>query len=121
VLKIFKDFYIRSNGIVLGAFLVFYAVMFFLLQGYGIENNVWFILAFLLICVYMTTFITFHSLYKRVKEDLDALTYYLKQIDAKEYTAPLKVKHYLEFLEVTLLLKNLIKRVYNREKKKNKK
>jgi len=62
-----------------------------------------------------------NNLHKKLKEDIDALSFYLKKIDAKEYDAKIEIKNYLDFLELSLLLKNLIKRVVQKDKKAAKK
>jgi hypothetical protein len=57
------------------------------------------------------------DLHLRLDEDIEALSSYLKKVDAKEYDATIEIKNYLEFLELSLLLKNLVKRLVQRSKK----
>jgi len=121
VLNIFKDLYINFTlklGIV---FLIFYAIVFFLLQGYGISFRIWIILAVLWLGVFGVIVVMLNTLHKKLDEDIAALSYYLRKLDSKKYDAEIKIKNYLEFLEIVLLLKNLVKRLHNKEKKSSKK
>lgn len=61
-----------------------------------------------------------YKMSKRVKYDIDQITGYLNKIANKEYKAVIKTKYFNEFLYISLLLKNLVKKLANREKKKNK-
>ncbi|MDO9207964.1 MAG: HAMP domain-containing sensor histidine kinase [Sulfuricurvum sp.] len=57
---------------------------------------------------------------KKVQYDIAQITYYLHEISAKNYMAVLKPEHFREFLQITLLLKNLVKKLRNRDKQKRK-
>ncbi len=57
---------------------------------------------------------------KKVEYDIAQITQYLHEISAKNYMAILKPEHFREFLQITLLLKNLVKKLRNRDKQKRK-
>ena len=57
---------------------------------------------------------------KKAEYDIAQITHYLHEISAKNYTAVLKPEHFREFLQITLLLKNLVKKLRNRDKQKRK-
>lgn len=57
---------------------------------------------------------------KKVQYDIAQITHYLHEISAKNYLAVLKPEHFSEFLHITLLLKNLVKKLRNRDKQKRK-
>lgn len=54
-----------------------------------------------------------------LNEDLLSLNTYLHNISAnKDYEASLQIEHYLEFLQISVTLKNIIKRLHTKDKKK---
>jgi signal transduction histidine kinase len=52
--------------------------------------------------------------------DIEQLTNYLDEISNKNYKAIIKTKYFYEFLQISLLLKNLVKKLSNRDKQKRK-
>ena len=70
---------------------------------------------FILIALFITNKIS-----KRVNYDIDQIAVYLNEISNKNYKAIVKTKYFHEFLHISLLLKNLVKKLANREKKKRK-
>ncbi|MDP1785470.1 MAG: histidine kinase dimerization/phospho-acceptor domain-containing protein, partial [Sulfuricurvum sp.] len=57
---------------------------------------------------------------KKTQYDIAQITHYLHEISAKNYMAVLKPEYFREFLQITLLLKNLVKKLRNRDKQKRK-
>lgn len=85
-------------------------------EFYGIYVKIIFIYAvFMLIAFILTSKIS-----KKVNYDIDQLAFYLNEISNKNYKAIVKTKYFNEFLHISLLLKNLVKKLSNREKKKRK-
>ncbi len=70
---------------------------------------------FILIAFFITNKIS-----KKVNYDIDQISFYLNEISNKNYKAIVKTKYFHEFLHISLLLKNLVKKLANREKKKRK-
>ncbi len=57
---------------------------------------------------------------KRIRYDIMQITQYLDAISNKNYKAVVKTRYFNEFLQISLLLKNLVKKLASREKQKRK-
>lgn len=56
----------------------------------------------------------------KTRYDIAQITHYLNEISNKNYNAALKPEYFQEFLHISLLLKNLVKKLRNRDKQKRK-
>ena len=72
-----------------------------------------------LLFVIIALILTF-KISKKAEYDIAQITQYLHDISAKNYMAVLKPQHFREFLQITLLLKNLVKKLRTRDKQKRK-
>lgn len=61
-----------------------------------------------------------YNISKKARHDITQITRYLDDISAKNYKAVLKPEHFREFLQISILLKNLVKKLHNRDKQKRK-
>jgi two-component system, OmpR family, phosphate regulon sensor histidine kinase PhoR len=61
-----------------------------------------------------------YKISKKTRSDIAQITHYLDQISAKNYKAILKPEYFREFLQISILLKNLVKKLHNRDKQKRK-
>ena len=62
------------------------------------------------------------KIHKDFNEDTQALHVYVHELSqSKNYEAPIKAQHYLEYLEIAVALKNITKRLVQKEKKEAKK
>jgi len=61
-----------------------------------------------------------YNISKKARHDIAQITHYLDQISAKNYKAILKPEYFREFLQISILLKNLVKKLHNRDKQKRK-
>jgi len=61
-----------------------------------------------------------YNISKKARFDIQQITQYLDQISAKNYRAVLKPEYFREFLQISILLKNLVKKLQNRDKQKRK-
>ena len=120
MLNIFKDIYLRFTFKMALIFLAFCLGVYFLLAPYIPSASVWVALFALVTLVFFLLVYMLHDLHQKLKEDIDALSFYLNKLDAKKYDTKIKIKNYLEFLELSLLLKNLVKRLHNKDKKTKK-
>jgi len=77
------------------------------------------IIIVLVIFMAFALFLTFRTS-KRLESDVEAINRYLDAIGGKNYKAVLKVKYYKEFLQIALQLKNVVKRLRQREKQRRK-
>ncbi len=57
---------------------------------------------------------------RKIRYDIAELSDYLEQISEKNYKAVVKPRYYTEFLQISLLLKNLVKKLAKRERQKRK-
>lgn len=57
---------------------------------------------------------------ERIVYDIVQITKYLDEISNKNYKATIKTKYFYEFLQISLLLKNLVKKLHHRDKQKRK-
>lgn len=68
----------------------------------------------------LIAFVITNKMSQKVNYDINQLADYLNEISNKNYKAIVKTKYFNEFLHISLLLKNLVKKLANREKKKRK-
>jgi len=80
----------------------------------------WINLVLLFVAMTLIAFYGSWRMSERVLYDIGQLTSYLDEISNKNYRAIVKTKYFYEFLQISLLLKNLVKKLSNRDKKKRK-
>ena len=81
--------------------------------------SLWFAIALVCLTLYLALFGILRSIKKKFNKDLAGLTIYLHEISSKKrYNSPLQINHYIEFLHISIVLKNIIKRLHNKHKKK---
>ncbi len=61
-----------------------------------------------------------YNISKKARYDILQITHYLDQISAKNYRAVLKPEYFREFLQISILLKNLVKKLDKRDRQKRK-
>lgn len=61
-----------------------------------------------------------YNISKKARYDITQITRYLDELSAKNYKAVLKPEHFREFLQISIMLKNLVKKLHNRDKQKRK-
>lgn len=82
--------------------------------------SLWMKLALLFLMILFLAFYASKRMSARVLYDIEQLTNYLDEISNKNYKAIIKTKYFYEFLQISLLLKNLVKKLSNRDKQKRK-
>jgi two-component system, OmpR family, phosphate regulon sensor histidine kinase PhoR len=82
--------------------------------------TLWFKLAVTFVLFIFIALIVAYKISKKAQYDIAQITQYLHQISDKNYMAVLKPEYFREFLQITLLLKNLVKKLRNRDKQKRK-
>jgi signal transduction histidine kinase len=75
-------------------------------------------IAFILLMV--IALIIAYNISKKARYDILQITRYLDEVSAKNYRAILKPEYFREFLQISILLKNLVKKLHNRDKQKRK-
>jgi len=128
MLNLKKDIFLTFLAIFFGSFFVLFSMAYILLKHFFIEyvdgmhmdkfNALWLDIGFVFLIVFIISFIFIQRLQKRISQDTSEIQDYLEEIDAKNYEAVLKINYYTEYLHIAVLLKNLVKRVKNKEKKK---
>ncbi|OYZ59196.1 MAG: two-component sensor histidine kinase, partial [Sulfuricurvum sp. 24-42-5] len=77
----------------------------------GYFYQLWIKLAATFALFIIIALITAFKISKKAQYDIAQITHYLHEISAKNYMAVLKPQHFREFLQITLLLKNLVKKL----------
>ncbi|MFA6188729.1 MAG: HAMP domain-containing sensor histidine kinase [Sulfuricurvum sp.] len=86
----------------------------------GYFYQLWIRLAATFILFIIIALIAAYNISKKARYDIAQITHYLHEISDKNYMAVLKPEYFREFLQITLLLKNLVKKLRNRDKQKRK-
>ncbi|QOP45187.1 hypothetical protein [Sulfurimonas paralvinellae] len=93
----------------------FFVLLFFLESEaafyVGAAISVVFVLLSLLFFLFLGRY------FKNIAADMEALMEYTNAINEKEYTAEVKIMHFVEFLQLSVLLKNIAKRLHQKKKK----
>ena len=82
--------------------------------------TLWFRLAGVFSFFIFIGLITAYKISKKIQNDIDEITNYLREISEKNYRAVIKPRHFSEFLFIAVTLKNLAKKLNNRDKQKRK-
>lgn len=80
--------------------------------------NLWIKLTIAFIVMLGISFYITNLMSRRILHDIEQLKIYLEEVSRKNYEAVVKIKYFHEFLEISLLLKNIIKRLNSKGKKK---
>ncbi|WP_457743242.1 hypothetical protein [Sulfurimonas sp.] len=83
----------------------------------GTYNTIWaeVIIAFVIISI--GAFLLVKRFSDKLLEDTHHFTEYLEEINKKNYDAVVHIQHYTEFLRMSLIFKNLVKRLKPKDKK----
>ncbi len=85
-------------------------------------NAIFILIAIVFLILLFLSFFYIKKLQHELEEDIESLEKYVLEIsEHKNYEATLHIKHYLEFLSISVTLKNIIKRLKQKEKKASKK
>ncbi len=82
--------------------------------------SLWSRLIFVFLFIIAIAFYFTKAMSNRILYDIKQITSYLDEVSNKNYKAILKTKYFFEFLQISLILKNLVKKLSNRDKKKRK-
>lgn len=80
----------------------------------------WIDLLFIFLFFLLTALFLSYRMHIKIRYDIKQLTDFLYEISNKNYKKIVKIKYFSEFLEISLLLKNLIKKLKHRDKQKRK-
>ena len=80
--------------------------------------SLWIKLFFVFIAIGIIAAFVSRKMSQKVVYDILQITDYLNEVSNKNYKAIIKTKYFYEFLQISLLLKNLVKKLSKNEKKK---
>ncbi len=82
--------------------------------------SLWSKLAIVFLFVILLAFYLSKVMSEKILYDIKQITNFLDEMSNKNYKAVIKTKYFYEFLEISLMLKNLVKKLTSREKQKRK-
>ena len=133
MLNLKKDIYRKFFFIFVGTFFLVFTLAYFLIKDFLLEivnsnnhdilkfidtyNTIWaeVIIAFIIISI--GSFLVVKKFSDNLLADTNHFTEYLEEINKKNYDAIVQIQHYTEFLRMSLIFKNLVKRLKAKEKK----
>ena len=124
MLKLQKQLFRRITAIYIAIFALFFLFTFFVLKLFlPLESLVYVISSVFIVFIILSLlfFLFLRHYFKNIEKDINAITQYTHDINEKEYTSEVKIMHYVEFLHLSVLLKNIAKRLYQKDKKAAKK
>ncbi len=129
-----KDIFIKVITIFLVILFIIFIISYALLKNFLLDlalskalnsselissfDTIWFeITALFLLSILLAIYLLKRALSK-LSDDVNELRSYIEDISHKKrYDATLEIKHYLEFLHISISLKNIIKRLHKKDKK----
>jgi len=82
--------------------------------------SLWSKLALLFIFIVVVAFYASKKMSEKIVYDIGQITSFLDEISDKNYKAVIKTEYFYEFLQISLMLKNLVKKLSSRDKQKRK-
>ena len=86
-----------------------------LLEAY---NQVWIKLSIAFMFILAFIYFAIKNISYKLSQDVEEFQSYLEELSNKNYRAVVKIKYFREFLEMSLRLKNIVKRLNNKDTKK---
>lgn len=114
MLSIEKDFFKKIIFILSISFLGLFFISYLLID---IFHSSWFILFLVYIIVFSTLGIYIKQKLTKLTNDISTISKYVEDINNKNYNAIVKVDNYIEFLKISINLKNIAKRLNSKTKK----
>jgi signal transduction histidine kinase len=80
----------------------------------------WYRMTFAIIFFILLSIIIPYQMSKKIRYDIMQITHYLEELSNKNYKAVLQTRYFSEFLQISILLKDLAKKLHNRSRLKRK-
>ncbi len=129
-----KDIFVKVVSIFTILFSLLYFISYLFVQNYIIEittatalnvedvmhqfHIIWLEIGGIFLLLFFIALYLIKKTLDKLSCDVKELTRYIEDIsNHKTYDAILEIKHYLEFLHISITLKNIIKRLYKKDKK----
>jgi hypothetical protein len=118
-----NDLFKKLFAIIILLLFSFLIVSFFLIlefrEGYIEIYTLFSMLTLYFFALVFLLFKVLTKIRKNILEDVDSLSEYLHNIsENKQYDSKLYIKNYLEFLHISIVLKNIVKRLRAKSKKR---
>ena len=128
--KLYGSLLVKFTSLFVLSLLLLYAISYGLLNRFFMQslpqksyeammvgfNDVWISIAFVFCTVFIVVFFLIRLFVKSITDEVEDINSYLEEINQKNYDAVLKIEHHLEFLQLSILLKNIVKRLKNKNK-----
>lgn len=115
MLSIKSRIYLLFFIILTAVFSIIGLVLRYTLVGTDLPQDFWFSYMELVFILYVVSYYSLQKFVFKLDKDINALTIYLEELNDKNYEAELEIHHNLEFLKISLLLKNIVKRLYKKK------
>lgn len=115
-----QDFLYVAKKSMLGQKVIYIRVAKNLEQVMNDFYALWSRLIFVFLFIVLLGFYVSKKMSERIVYDIRQIMCYLDEISNKNYNAIIKTKYFYEFLQISLMLKNLVKKLSNRDKQKRK-
>ncbi|QOP41772.1 hypothetical protein [Sulfurimonas marina] len=109
--RIYMHFFIIVSAI----FIIIGLILKYTLVDTELPKDFWFSYFELVFILYVVSYYILKKFVFKLDKDINALIKYLEELNDKNYDAHLEIHHNLEFLKISLLLKNLVKRLYKKK------
>jgi len=136
--KVRNDIFVKTMLIIVAAFLLLFIVAYSLSKYFILSlplnnpelisqaivdfNFVWLKIFFVFVFLLFVSAFILTYVQKKVYADLESIIKYIHEIsENKNYEHTFKIQHYLEFLQIAIGLKNIAKRLSQKDKKSSKK
>lgn len=115
-----KLFFLIAISFILFLVASYFSFYLIMVNAENIElyNQVWMILGTLSIFILLLIYFSIKSISSKLMEDAEHFQDYLEEVSNKNYEAVVIIKYFHEFLEMSLRLKNVVKRLNNKDSKK---
>ena len=107
------------------AFFIFFIASYFSckyiivdVENIELYNQVWMILTALFLFILILIYLFIKSINYKLSKDVEEFHNYLEEVSDKNYHTVVKIRYFKEFLEMSLRLKNIVKRLNNKDTKK---
>jgi signal transduction histidine kinase len=80
----------------------------------------WYRMAIAITLFIILSIIISYQMSKKIRYDIEQITSYLEELSNKNYKAIIQTKYFNEFLQISVLLKDLAKKLHNRSRQKRK-
>jgi len=114
LLSIEKDFFKKIIFILSICFLTLCFVSYLLIE---IFQTSWFFVVFAYILIFSALSFYIKQKLKKLTDDINTISTYVEDINNKNYNAIVKVENYIEFLKISINLKNIAKRLNSKTKR----